>query len=373
MVTEVDIEGNRFLINGELSYRGRNYDGRVIEGLLFNSRMVQAIFDDENPETIPHWRYPDTGTWDADRNTDEFCAMLPEYRSCGLLGVTIGLQGGGSIYTPEIYSRYLNSAYTSDGEFKSTYFERLRRVLDATNRVGMVVIVNYFYWIQARRIRDARTIRRITEEVTEWLLQTGYRNILVDIMNEAEERESLPTVLNSSGIGDLIEITQHITLNGRRLLVGSSTGGGDRLPVGKWLEIEDFHMPHGNGCLPDELRAKLRRLKEADQDQKRPRPILINEDTIFLDNLDAAIDEYCSWGFYAQGYGSQYKDRMDWTAHGRENQYENLSGFQTLPVNWRINDPFKHRFFERLREITGGVDCLSLHDGSPLLPKGDGN
>jgi hypothetical protein len=69
--------------------------------------MVQAIFDDENPETAVHWRYPDTGRWDADRNTDEFCAALPQYRRHGLLAVTVGLQGGGSIYTPEIYDHFL--------------------------------------------------------------------------------------------------------------------------------------------------------------------------------------------------------------------------------------------------------------------------
>jgi hypothetical protein len=74
--------------------------GRKIEGLLFNSRMVQAIFDDENPATAAHWRYPDTGFWDADRNTDEFCAMLPVYAQHGVLGVTVGLQGGGSSLCP---------------------------------------------------------------------------------------------------------------------------------------------------------------------------------------------------------------------------------------------------------------------------------
>ena len=37
--------------------------------LLLNSRMVQGIFDDLNPETAGNWIYPDTKKWDADRNT----------------------------------------------------------------------------------------------------------------------------------------------------------------------------------------------------------------------------------------------------------------------------------------------------------------
>jgi hypothetical protein len=126
MSTEVSIDGTRFLLNGSPTYEGVSDRGRPIEGLLFNSRMVQAIFDDENPETAVHWRYPDTGVWDPDRNTDEFCAMLPEYRRYGLLGVTVGLQGGGSIYVPEVYDAYVNSAFTPEGELKPAYCDRLR-------------------------------------------------------------------------------------------------------------------------------------------------------------------------------------------------------------------------------------------------------
>ncbi|MGQ9790447.1 MAG: hypothetical protein ACUVR7_07280 [Armatimonadota bacterium] len=118
MKTEIFIEGNRFLINGRLTYEGVSYKGMPVGGLLFNSRMVQAIPDDECEQTRHLWAYPDTGVWDPDRNIDEFCKMLPVYRSFGLLAVTVGLQGGGSVYTPEAYDRYINSAFTPDGKFK---------------------------------------------------------------------------------------------------------------------------------------------------------------------------------------------------------------------------------------------------------------
>ncbi|MGQ9488525.1 MAG: hypothetical protein ACUVTY_04385 [Armatimonadota bacterium] len=118
MKTEIFIVGNRFLINGRLTYEGVSYKGMPVGGLLFNSRMVQAISDDECEQTRHLWAYPDTGVWDPDRNTDEFCKMLPVYRSFGLLAVTVGLQGGGSVYTPEAYDRYINSAFTPDGKFK---------------------------------------------------------------------------------------------------------------------------------------------------------------------------------------------------------------------------------------------------------------
>ncbi len=353
MPTTIAIEDTHFLINGQPTYTGRSHQGRKIEGLLFNSRMIQAIFDDENPTTAIHWRYPDTGKWDAERNTDEFCAALPLYRAHGLLAVTVGLQGGGSIYTPEIYENYRMSAFDAEGELKPAYSERLRRVLSAADEAGMVVIVNYFYWKQARFLHGEAAIRRATQAATEWLLNTGYTNILVDVMNESGDWSAVYPILGPQRIHELIELVQQTRLNGRRLLAGSSTGGGEALPEGRWQQVEDFHLPHGNGCQPDELRAKLRRLKASAEFQRAPRPILINEDTIFTDNLEAAVDEYASWGFYCQGYGCHYKDRMDWTTRPRETSYEALSGFQTAPVNWGINSAEKRPFFERLRVLTG--------------------
>ena len=46
--TQVSIEGNQFFINKQLTYKGRYWNGRMIEGLLMNSRMVQGIFNDLN-------------------------------------------------------------------------------------------------------------------------------------------------------------------------------------------------------------------------------------------------------------------------------------------------------------------------------------
>jgi hypothetical protein len=66
---------------------------------------------------------------------------------------------------------------------------------------------------------------------------------------------------------------------------------------------------------------------------------MVNEDSIFVENLNAAVENGCSWGFYCQGYGSDYCDRMNWKEHDREKDYDKLSGFQTLPVNWSINTP----------------------------------
>ncbi len=54
--TVVGIQGREFLVNGRPTYEGRSYDGTKVQGLLFNSRMVQGIFDDRNAETRSRWR-----------------------------------------------------------------------------------------------------------------------------------------------------------------------------------------------------------------------------------------------------------------------------------------------------------------------------
>ena len=90
--TRVSIVGEAFHINGQPTYAGRTWNGKRIEGLLFNSRVVQATFDDLNPETRDLWAYPDTKVWDADRNLREFLAAMPEWRKHGLLAITVNLQ-----------------------------------------------------------------------------------------------------------------------------------------------------------------------------------------------------------------------------------------------------------------------------------------
>lgn len=352
MPTEIQIEGPRFFINGEPTYQGRVYQGKPVEGLLFNSRMVQAVFDDENPDTVRNWRYPDTGVWDPERNTDEFCTMLPEYRRHGLLAVTVGLQGGGSVYEPAVYEHYVNSAFKPDGSLKPAYFKRLERILAAADAVGMVVIVNYFYWRQLDQLEGDRAVQRAVANATGWLLDTGYRNILVDIMNEFQPGKGL---LESEGIHELIETAQGITLDDRRLLVSSSVHPKDLLAPGRWQAVQDFYLPHGNDFWAADLRLQLQRIKESLPFQENPRPLLINEDSIHLDSLEAAFEAYASWGYYSQGYGcgGWRHGRFDWLAHGREARFEDLSGYQTVPVNWGINTAEKQAFFEKVAQITG--------------------
>ena len=91
--TTVSIQDEDWLINGRPTYAGRTWRELKIEGLLLNSRMANGIFDDLNPLTRALWAYPDTGVWDANRNTQELIAALPTYREHGLAAIGLNLQG----------------------------------------------------------------------------------------------------------------------------------------------------------------------------------------------------------------------------------------------------------------------------------------
>src|SRR6266446_8694312 len=137
MATVVSIANGGFAINGTPTYPGRRWKGHRIEGLLFNSRMANAIADDENPATRGAWAYAD-GDWDAERSAREFIAALPSYRAHGLLAVCLNLSGG----SPQGYSwnqPWKICGFTPAGTIKPAWAARLEKVISACDRLGMVV------------------------------------------------------------------------------------------------------------------------------------------------------------------------------------------------------------------------------------------
>jgi hypothetical protein len=335
--TEVSIRGAQFLLNGKPTYAGRSYKGMKIEGLLMNVRAVQAIFDDLNPETRSKWAYPDTGKWDPERNVREFLAALPEWHRHGLLAFTVNLQGG----SPEGYSKsqpWENTAIGPDGSLRPAYMDRLARVLNRADELGMVAIVGYFYFGQDQRVKDEAAVRRAVANATNWLLDTGHRNILVEIDNECNVQAYDHEILKPARVHELIEQAKGLTRGGRRLLVGTSYGGGTPAEANV-VKSSDFLLLHGNG--PDDparIRKMIRTSRQAPT--YRPMPVLINEDDHFRfeepeNHMLAALSEYVSWGYFDPGK-SDYAD-----------------GHQCPPVNWGVSTPRKRQFFTALKEITG--------------------
>lgn len=335
--TTVGIEGDHFLINGQPTYEGRTYKGMKVEGLLMNSRMVQGIFDDSNPATRPRWRYPDTGKWDPERNTREFVAAMPAWRRHGLLSFTINLQGG----CPEGYCKgqpWINTAFRSDGSLKPAYLDRLRRILDRADQLGMAPIVSFFYFGQDQHLRDERAVRRGVEEATHWLLSRPYRNILVEMDNECDSNAYNHAILKPPRVHELINLAKSIRVHGERLRVSASFSGR-RIPADSVVAAADFILMHGNGVShPAHIAEMVREVRR--RPSYHPMPVLFNEDDHFhfdkpVNNMLSAVGSYASWGFFDPGK-SDYRD-----------------GYQCPPVNWGINTPRKKAFFRLLKEVTG--------------------
>jgi hypothetical protein len=214
---------------------------------------------------------------------------------------------------------------------------RLARVLARADELGMVAIVGYFYFGQDGRVNDEAAVRRAVSNATEWLLDSGHNNVLVEINNECDIQYH-HEILKPQRVDTLIEQAKSMTRRGRRLLVGTSYGGGT--PAGaNVVKASDFLLLHGNGADdPNRIRKMVRASRQTPT--WRPMPVVINEDDHFRfdepdNHLLAALDEYASWGYFDPG----------------KNDY--VEGYQCPPVNWGINTDRKRQFFTTLKEITG--------------------
>jgi len=338
--TVVSIVGDQFFVNGKPTFQGRSHQGHRIEGLLPNARMVQGIFDDENPETRSRWVYPDTKTWDANRNTDEFIAAMPVWKQHGLMAFTLNLQGG----SPEGYSKsqpWENSAISPEGSLRPAYLGRLKRILDRADELGMVVILGYFYFGQDERLANETAVVRAVDNVTDWLFGQGYRNVLVEINNECDVRYD-HAILKPARVHELIRRVKEKNVGGRRLLVSTSYGGGT-IPGEAVVREADFLLVHANG-VKDPARvggmvAEIRALPGY-----RRVPIVFNEDDHFdfekpTNNFLAATGAYASWGYFDYRMNGEGID----------------DGYQSVPVNWQISALRKRAFFDKLKEVTGGL------------------
>jgi hypothetical protein len=336
---QISIEGGKFLFDGELTYSG--FPGAEPEALgrLMNTRMVQATFEDENPETVGMFSYPDGSPYDPDRQTDEFIAALPEYRRHGVIAATLNFQGGYPRPAEIMYSsfdsspdqfhfqRWHNSAYTSDGTLKWRYANRMERIARAADEEGMVMIVGLFYFGQDYRLQDEMAVKRAVEEAIEFLVGLDTGNVMIEVNNECDVGYVRHGILQSHRVHELIELAREVCRG--RFLISTSYGGGS-IPGDNVLETADFILVHGNLQGPDGIRRMVATLRA-----KSSKPVVFNEDSTSIANLRAAWESGASWGYYDAGVNN-YHD-----------------GFQSPPTNWTINTPEKTAFFTTVAELVG--------------------
>lgn len=376
--TAVSIDGDGWLINGRPTYEGRTWRGHRIEGLLLNSRMANGIFDDRNPLTRALWAYPDTGDWDAARNTNELIAALPAYREHGLTAICVNLQGASPFgyyrfddaSIEALMARILRAhpdatqddvwdglastrsqpwetgAFDADGTLRPDHMARTASVIEAADALGMAVCLGLFYFGQDERLADEDAVRAAVGNACRWVLESGYANVVVEIANEVDIPLYEHEIITTPKVHRLIELAKSVEHDGRRLLAGTSMSGR-RAPTEDIVAASDFVLLHGNH-LDDPAQITQRIDETRKLASYRGQPLLFNEDDHFdfdrpENNFFNALAGRAGWGYFDPGQG----------AGGRAAFGDYVEGYQNPPINWAINTPRKKAFFAALREVTG--------------------
>lgn len=122
---------------------------------------------------------------------------------------------------------------------------KLEKILNRADELGMVVILGYFYFGQDQHLENEAAVINAVDNATKWILDKGYKNILVAINNETNI-EYDHEILQPHRVHELIEKVKNITEDGHRLLVSTSYGGGF-IPLPNVVQTADFLLIHGNG------------------------------------------------------------------------------------------------------------------------------
>jgi hypothetical protein len=145
--TQLTVQGNRFLIN----------DSPVD---LYGIRVASAS--------------------QSDVLTSALIETLDDYKAHGVNAITVFLQGS---------SGGFSDPFAADGAtLHPDHLARIKRIVEACDRRGMVVIVGIFYQrVMAdidgsRRIQDAEAVRQAVQTTTERL--RDYKNVIINIANE---------------------------------------------------------------------------------------------------------------------------------------------------------------------------------------------
>ncbi|NLX69509.1 MAG: hypothetical protein GX024_01215 [Clostridiales bacterium] len=312
--THIQVDGERFLINGKLTYSEIEGSNPNTHGLLMNARFIQGIFDDKaNPERFARFGKE---VFDPEENTDALIAALPEWYSYGLRAFTVGLQGGGPVFTVDDLTTIHNTPFSEDGKsFDQAYEGRLERLIRAADEIGMIVIVSFLYQGQAHRLKDGRAVRNAVKTACAVLRNINRSNVIIEVANEHDigNFKLHPIVHSAEGAAYLVELARE---QSGGIPVGCSGGGGHTNR--ELADASDVILIHGNGCTRQEFYKMIKRIRAWGMNK----PIVCNEDSPCIGQLEVAYRNYASWGYY-----------------------NNLTK-QEPPADWRVT-PGEDSFFAR--------------------------
>lgn len=313
-IADFSIKNGKFYINNVITNKGRKS-----EGTLMNVRAIQAFFDNtNNPNTHA---YPDTKKWDPMRQTKEFIDNLPNWKSYGINAYTIGMMGGITHYPHNC------NGWNPDGSLKSAYLNRLKLILDASDKLNMIPIVSFFHQLNVHQFSSTDNVPKAVTNMANWLLP--YRNkTIVEITNECNiNKPSLPKM--KVDCPNIIKYLKQLRNMGFK--VGNSIVGSP--PSTELLQNVDVVFLHNANSVSGAM-SKVTNTKRARG--YTGQPIVFNEgvnDPLIVKAL-AELKPSIGSGLYLLGK-RDYK-----------------TGFQTPPTNWKVtSDPDKVKFFEAVKSL----------------------
>ena len=332
MKTQISIKEDKFLINNQLTYQEIKTVNPKAAGLLLNARFIQGIFDDASqPERFNRFGRE----FDPDKNTDDLIKALPQWHQYGLRAFTVGFQGGGPCYTTDNMT-INNNPYSSDGsKMDPSYLDRMSRLIKAADQIGMIVIVSLFYGAQSRFLNDDQAVQQAVMTASEWLKEQQFTNVIIEIANEHDVSDFKihPVIFEPEGIVKLIKLARQAS--GGMPVGCSGTGGAYSEKI---ATASDVILIHGNGQSRQNLYNLIMKAKKV----KPMRPIVCNEDSQAISNLDVCVKESVSWGYYNNL--SKQEPPACWEIQPGEdtffaNRMAKSIGIQTSPI------PFENQFY----------------------------
>ena len=124
--TSALIENGRFIVNGQPTCKGREWNGPKVEGLLLNTRLVQGIFDDANPDakTAGSTRTPANGPRPQHARVRRRHARLAQVRPSCIHDQPPGRQPGGLFRSGQPRVKF---RFRPDGSLDPAYLAPWRR------------------------------------------------------------------------------------------------------------------------------------------------------------------------------------------------------------------------------------------------------
>jgi hypothetical protein len=190
------------------------------------------------------------------------------------------------------------------------YASRMHRLIQAADDLGMIVIVSYLYPGQVHRLQDARAVLNAVRTASRYLRSGAYANVIIEVCNEFNLCKANPLVGTPEGMVALMEIARQ---ESGGMPVGCSGTGGY---VNEQITKEsDIILIHGNGLSRQKYYNAVNQVREWGPGK----PVVCNEDSQAIGNMEVACRMGTSWGYYNNL--SKQEPPCDWGVTRGEDQF----------------------------------------------------